>query len=139
MADAAAADNFLPSDLVTFLATHTEDIVVLKFGATWCGPCKKIKPVVDMWRKFHTATTNIRFVDIDVDESMELYGALKKVKMVGGLPTMLAYYSDNRSRSHWFIPDDSVIGGDEGPVKAFFDRCAAKANHLVPHNYTYFT
>ena len=22
-------------------------LVIIKMGATWCGPCKKIKPVVD--------------------------------------------------------------------------------------------
>ena len=23
--------------------------VVLKFGATWCGPCKVIEPLVNQW------------------------------------------------------------------------------------------
>jgi thiol-disulfide isomerase/thioredoxin len=126
----------LPNELVAFLDANKEKIIIIKFGATWCGPCKTIKPLVEQWTKVMAG--NITFVDIDVDDSLELYMALKKVKMVSGLPTILAYYGDT-VREQWYIPDDSVIGGNEVNIKSFLDRCASKANSLVPYAYTYYT
>ena len=44
-------------------------IVVLKFTAEWCGPCKKIKPHCEEFCK--NMSENILFYEIDVDESIE--------------------------------------------------------------------
>ena len=43
--------------------------------------------------------------------------------------TLLAFYGDVK-RDQWYIPDDSVSGGDLTQVQQFFDRCAAKAKTL---------
>eukprot|EP01039_Chlorochromonas_danica_P005097 gene5097-5601_t len=44
-------------------------LVVIKFTASWCGPCQKISPVfVDYSKNFR----NVKFVEIDVDDSSEL-------------------------------------------------------------------
>lgn len=104
-----------------------KSMIVIKFSAVWCGPCKKIQPIWDEWLKI--LPTNIIIAEIDIDESLELYASLKTKKMVNGVPTILAFYGDIK-RDHWFIPDDSVIGGNEGMVKNFLSRCLAKANVL---------
>ena len=47
--------------------------------------------------------------------------------MVNGIPSILAYYGNvERDMNQWYIPSDSVIGGDENEVKLFFDRCQIK-------------
>ena len=106
----------------------TSQILIIKFGADWCGPCKKIAP------NFHEyigkSPPNIIFADINVDENMDLYMALKKNKMVNGIPVFFAYYGDNKKRDKWFIPDDSIIGADVKKVTEFFDRCSKKAIEL---------
>ena len=43
---------------------------VVEFWATWCGPCKKIKPVVDAF--FASSPDNVICCEIDVDESFDL-------------------------------------------------------------------
>ena len=43
--------------------------VVLDFGATWCGPCKKIEPVLDELSKEYT--DKVRFLKVDVGEAPE--------------------------------------------------------------------
>jgi thioredoxin 1 len=99
-----------------------EQVLIIKFGATWCAPCKIIKPVCDEWLK--SAPSKIIWADIDIDESIELYGALKTKKMIKGVPTLFAFRGDMKNeRTHWFIPDDSVSGADIKGLTDFFSRC----------------
>ena len=100
-------------------------IIIIKFSADWCKPCKKIKPIVEEW--FSKLNETFIIAEIDIDETMELYYALKTKKMVNGIPSILAYYGNvERDMNQWYIPCDSVIGGDENEVKLFFDRCQIK-------------
>ena len=41
-----------------------DNVIIRYFGATWCGPCKKYKPVV---KKLEKAGYPIMFHDIDQD------------------------------------------------------------------------
>lgn len=93
-------------------------IVIVKLGATWCQPCKNIEPVVSSWlnKLDHEC---IQRVVLDIDECIDLYGFLKKKRVVRGVPTLLAYYKEN---TH-YIPDDVSFGSDEGDTNAFFVRC----------------
>ena len=93
-------------------------IVIVKLGATWCQPCKNIEPVVSSWlNKLNHEC--IQRVVLDIDECIDLYGFLKKKRVVKGVPTLLAYYKEN---TH-YIPDDVNFGSDEGDTNAFFVRC----------------
>jgi thioredoxin 1 len=114
----------------------TGGIIIIKFGAEWCGPCKKIAP---LYTKYISSNPmNILFCDIDVDTSLDLYIALKKQKMITGIPVFLAFFGDVK-RENWFIPDDSVIGADEKEIDKFFKRCSSKALGLLGSNYTYYS
>lgn len=97
-------------------------LVILKLGATWCGPCKKIKPVLDGF--FASSPDNVICCDIDVDESFDLYSFLKSKKMVNGIPVILLYKKGNTT----FIPDDSITGSDPVELDKFFKRCG---KHLL--------
>lgn len=120
--------SLTPEELFTLQCSFTNRIIVVKFGAEWCGPCKKIKPLWNEW--ISVIPSNIIIVEIDIDESIDLYVQLKAKKMVKGVPTILAFYGDVK-RNQWYIPDDSVSGGNEGDVKNFMNRCFMKAKTLV--------
>jgi thiol-disulfide isomerase/thioredoxin len=92
-------------------------IIIIKLGASWCGPCKTIKPVVDSF--FYTSPENVVCCDINVDESVDLYSYLKSKRMVNGIPALLCYKKTNTN----YIPDDSVTGSDPVALDAFFKRC----------------
>jgi thiol-disulfide isomerase/thioredoxin len=92
-------------------------LIVVKFGATWCAPCKRIKPVVDAF--FGTSPDNVVCCDIDVDESDDLFSFFKAKKMVNQIPAMLCFAKGN----HSFIPNDSVTGTAPEALDAFFRRC----------------
>jgi len=118
----------------TLLANLRQEkaVIVLKFGATWCGPCKVIKPAVEQWLQ-QQRPFNVLFMDIDIDETMDLYVTLKKHKMVNGVPVLLAFYSDSATdlQNQWFIPDDSHVGGDVSAVQRFLARVTQKAQALA--------
>ena len=72
------------------LAKNT-GIVILKLGATWCGPCKQIAPLVHGLMHQITSVYGDKVVccDIDVDENFELYAFLKNKKMIKFIPSIL--------------------------------------------------
>jgi len=115
-------------DLTYIQESMGKKIVVIKFSAKWCGPCKKIAPTWNYWIE-NNKQNNIIYVELDIDETMDLYMALKRYKMVNGVPTILMF-SGNTRREHWFIPDDSFIGGDVEAFKLFLNRCVLKAKSL---------
>lgn len=94
-------------------------VVIIKFGAIWCGPCKKISPIVHQWFNNLKDNDKIQLAEIDVDHSFEIYAYLKTKKMVKGIPAILAYYKGNTT----FAVDDSVSGTDEHNINAFFEKC----------------
>lgn len=109
-----------PTDLQQLLTTAKNSIIVVKFGAEWCKPCKLIKPLCEQWSA--TCPHHIIYADIDIDESLDLYMAFKNKKMVRGVPTILAF-NTALAREKWYIPDFSVEGGDVDEVKQFLDKC----------------
>ena len=97
-------------------------VFIIKFGATWCEPCKKIEK--DVEEHVSNMPTNVQCAVVDVDECIELYGFLRTKKMVKTIPALLAYYKENDS----YIPDEFVSSSDKKDVKMFFDTCLGEAN-----------
>ena len=96
-----------------------KELIVIKFTATWCGPCKVIK---DCCNKFIAIKPNsIQYYEINIDESIDLYMRLKRMKMVNGIPALLAYKGG--TKEHWFIPDEVHLGSDKKGLLQFFDNC----------------
>ena len=114
--------NFQNRDEFFNLLKVNPGLVIVKLGATWCGPCKKIAPALEGF--FATSPPDVIWADIDVDKSIDFYAMLKSTRMVNGIPVILCYKRGNLTH----IPDDSVTGADPNQVAAFFKRCG---NHLV--------
>ena len=107
------------------LLQNNPGLVILKLGATWCGPCKRIKPVLDGF--FASSPDNVICCDIDVDECSDLYTYFKSKKMVNGIPVILLYKKGNTS----YIPDDSVTGADAAELDKFFRRCSLHLRAVI--------
>ena len=104
-------------DAFFHLLQNNPGIIVLKLGAEWCGPCKRVKPAVHAF--FASSPPEVVCGDIDVDQSFDFYSFLKSKKMVNGIPVMLCYKKGNAT----FIPDDSITGSDPDALHHFFIRC----------------
>ncbi|XP_045697004.1 thioredoxin domain-containing protein 8 [Phyllostomus hastatus] len=53
----------------TFLKTAGCKLVVVEFSAKWCGPCKRIYPLV---HAMSLQYQNVMFANVDIDDSREL-------------------------------------------------------------------
>jgi thiol-disulfide isomerase/thioredoxin len=96
-------------------------LVIIKLGATWCGPCKVIE--LDIKELFSVMPSNVQCLSIDIDDNIELYSFLKKKRVVNGVPAILCYKRGNTSN----IPDDYVIGASKEKLHAFKERCIESA------------
>ena len=93
-------------------------LFIIKFGAEWCGPCKKVDPLIYAYFA-ELQGPQIQCAIIDIDESFEVYAFLKSKKMVNGIPVILAYRKGNTT----YIPDEVIVGADENQIHLFFERC----------------
>lgn len=59
---------------------------VIDFYATWCGPCKKLSPILDELSSEYVG--NVLFYKVDVDREQELAGAfgIQSIPMVLLIP-----------------------------------------------------
>jgi thiol-disulfide isomerase/thioredoxin len=110
------------------LLSENTGLIILKFSATWCGPCKRIEPIIHSF--FATVPENVVCGDIDVDISFDVYSMLKSKKMINGIPVILLYRKGNTS----FIPDDSVTGANPSDLDAFFRRCGKHLEYVKIHH-----
>ena len=70
-------------DLVAAMQT-TYGLLVIQFGASWCGPCKQLMPFVEQMAQ---SNPQVQFVTIDTDEFEELTSNFKIVT----LPTFVFF------------------------------------------------
>lgn len=108
------------------LLPREKHVLIIKFTADWCGPCKRIKN--DCYKMFNHLAKNIEVADLNIDigENIDVYRMLKRKRQINGIPTLMAWYP-NPERAFWYVPDDSVVGGDINEIKAFLKRVHEKA------------
>ena len=98
------------------LMTNNPGILIFKFTADWCGPCKKIKEY--SYTKSNELPDHITMFEVNVDECFDFYAFLKHKKMVNGIPVFLAY-----ARGMNEGPIASITGASIPDIEAFFSVC----------------
>jgi|TARA_B110000285_G_scaffold180898_1_gene204037 thioredoxin-like negative regulator of GroEL len=101
-------------DFLHILKENT-GVLLFKFGATWCKPCKQIDEFVT--QRFSEMRGDVLCAVIDIDDNFEIYAILKKKRIVQSIPTILRYDCGNIT----YIPDDVVTGTDIPTLELFFE------------------
>jgi len=92
-------------------------LIIIKFGADWCGPCKLIE--ADVLSSFSSMPDTVQCVIVDIDKSVDLYAFLKTKRMVNGVPAFLCYKKGNTR----YVPDEAFGGADKPKLRQFFASC----------------
>ena len=106
--------------MVTVLKTRQElkehvkkhEVVIVKFTADWCGPCRRVAPHIHSLMETYN---KINYVVVDVDEGSNIASFLK----IRSIPTIISYINGD---IHEILPSS-----DENEITKFF----AKTNGYV--------
>ena len=87
-----------------------EDISVIQFSASWCSPCKALKPVMDKLSDEYKDRAN--FYITDIEDSGINTGSEAGIR---GVPTVIIYKKG--------VEIDRKVGGvPEGNMKEFLEK-----------------
>ena len=82
---------------------NSENVTVVDFFANWCGPCRKMAPLLE---EVETELTNVKFAKINTDENIEM----AKKYQVSGLPTLMVFKNGEAvERIVGLMPKSSII------------------------------
>lgn len=75
-----------------------DDLVLVDFFATWCGPCKMLTPVLE---DLAQDRSDVKIVKIDIDQNPEL----SKKFAIMSVPTLMIFKNGKAiSTEHGFMP-----------------------------------
>ena len=87
---------------------NADKLTVVDFFATWCGPCRKLSPLLDEISGEFAG--KVKFVKINTDENLETaknYG-------ISGLPSLLVFKGGKAvERLVGLMPKSSIISNIE--------------------------
>lgn len=78
------------SDFDSFISSAEKPVLVC-FTATWCAPCKKMKPILE---RLSTEIQDVEFVQVDVDSNLQT----AKMYKVQAMPTLMLFKNGKKEK-----------------------------------------
>ena len=103
------------ADFIEYLKKNKN--VIVKFTATWGGPCKIAKPIVDNY--FQQCKSYLNMIIVDADKGSNLCSYLK----VKAFPTLYSFVNSQIA--------ESVVGSEEKDILSFFKATMQKITTQV--------
>lgn len=125
--------NLSVNSLRYLLSNAKDKIILIKFTAKWCGPCRITAPVVESL--FASLPDNVIIFELDIDDpnNKPLYNTLKTKRMINGIPSFVAYYG-NLNHDFWYVPDVKFSGGNITMISNFFSTVRDYAENVTSLN-----
>lgn len=87
---------------------NSDKVTVVDFWATWCGPCRKLSPVLDEIAQEYDG--KVKFVKINVEQNLET----AKQYSVSGIPCLLVFKDGKPvERMAGLMPKSTIISNIE--------------------------
>ena len=81
-----------------------DGVIVVDFFANWCGPCRKLAPILEEVEE--ELNTKVKFAKINTDENLDM----AKQYQVSGLPTLMVFKKGEAvERLVGLMPKSSII------------------------------
>jgi thioredoxin 1 len=88
--------------------------IVLKFGADWCEPCKKLEPLLQ--KLTSSLPPTVRYIQMDL--ASDLGAFLKSKRQIVAVPVLLVYKKGNLTP----YSDQCLTGPTNEELQTFFSR-----------------
>lgn len=86
----------------TYQKEISEGTAILYFTASWCGPCKMLKPVLE---ELSGEQKGLKIAKVDVDENQDLAGSFG----IMSVPTLILFKNGERvSERYGFAPKELI-------------------------------
>ena len=86
-------------------------VIVVDFFANWCGPCRKLGPILEEVEQ--ELASKVKFAKINTDDNLEM----AKKYQVSGLPTLMVFKNgETVERMVGLMPKSSIIQNIEKHV-----------------------
>ena len=108
-------------ELKNYLESCNHKTVILKFTATWCGPCKQIEPAIEKLNNMYK-NSDYKYIEIDIDECFDLYAFFKNKKMVNGVPSLLSFKKNEKVDDKFWVPFQTMTGANVDNLIYFFKK-----------------
>ena len=88
---------------IEFKNLINDDLVLVDFYATWCGPCRMLSTVLD---NVSSSRNNLKIVKMDVDENM----SLAKTYGVMSVPTLVLFKNGKEvAKTTGFMSEEELL------------------------------
>ena len=82
----------------------SDKVTIVDFFANWCGPCRKLSPIIEEIEQ--ELSDKVKFAKIDTDNNIELAQQYK----ISGIPTLLVFKNGELvERMVGLMPKSSII------------------------------
>jgi thioredoxin 1 len=84
---------------------ESEVPVLLDFGATWCGPCKALEPILEKLAR--ELGDRVKVLAIDADDCASIAARYK----VRAVPTIISFVGGKEHKRHTGVASQAVLSG----------------------------
>ena len=83
---------------------NSDKFTIVDFFADWCGPCRKLSPIMDEIEQ--ELSDNVKFTKINTDNNIEL----AQTYQISGIPSLLVFKNGELvERMVGLMPKNSII------------------------------